>query len=148
MQFLIDSRLASNINLLAQIAMLVALYVGYYYAKKKKFRPQHANIQTTVVIVNLFFILLIMAVTFYQFVSSGPDVAEHPGPFIVIHVILGIVAEILGIYLVLRMRTKIIPPALKVKNFKLLMQMTLGLWTAAVLFGLIVYASYYLGLGA
>ncbi len=147
MQYLIDSQLASTINLVAQIALLVSLYVGAYYARQRKIRPQHANIQTAVVIINLFLIFFIMAITLYQIFASGKSLTEHPNPFVLLHVIMGLIAELSGIYLVLRMRTKLIPPALRIKNFKRQMQLTLGLWTATAIVGLIIYAAFYWGLG-
>lgn len=147
MQFLMPGQVASNLNLIAQIVMLIALYVGAYYARKQKIRPHHANIQTTVVIVNLFFIVFMMGITAYRILASGRPLTDHPTPFVIIHLILGIVAELLGIYLVLRMRTQLIPPSLRVKNFKRLMQFTLGLWTVAALLGLVIYGSFYLGWG-
>lgn len=145
MQSIIGFDNASLLNLIAQIGMLIALYVGYYFAKMKKFRPQHANIQTGVVLLNLFFILFIMASS-AMIILQGARLNSHPNPFIILHILLGIVSELLGIYLVIRMRTSWLPPNLRVKNFKRLMQFTLGLWTATVLFGLVIYASFYLGL--
>ncbi len=145
MQSIIGFDNASLLNLIAQIGMLIALYVGYYFAKIKKFRPQHANIQTSVVLLNLFFILFIMASS-AMIILQGARFNSHPNPFILLHILLGIVSELLGIYLVIRMRTSWLPPNLRVKNFKRLMQFTLGLWTATVLFGLVIYASFYLGL--
>ena len=79
-------------------------------------------------------------------ILQGARLNSHPNPFILLHILLGIVSELLGIYLVIRMRTSWLPPNLRVKNFKRLMQFTLGLWTATVLFGLVIYASFYLGL--
>lgn len=145
MQSIIGFENASLLNLIAQIAMLLALYVGYYFAKIKKIRPHHANIQTAVVLLNLVFIFAIMA-TSAGIVLQGAQMNAHPNPFILIHILLGIISEALGIYLVIRMRTSWLPPNLRVKNFKRLMQITLGLWTATVLFGLVIYASFYWGL--
>lgn len=144
MQSIIGFENASLFNLLAQIAMLAALYVGYYFAKKKKIRPHHANIQTAVVLLNLFFILAIMASS-AAIVLNGAKLNAHPNPFIILHIIMGIISEILGIYLIIRMRTSWLPASLRVKNFKMLMRVTLGLWTATVLLGLVIYASFYWG---
>jgi uncharacterized membrane protein YozB (DUF420 family) len=147
MQSLIGFENSSLLNLIAQIGMLAALFVGYYFAKRKKFR-NHANVQTAVVLINLFFIFFIMLTTAVSALGPGSDPASHPNPFIILHIILGVVAEVLAIYLIIRMRTKWLPESLRVKNFKLLMQITLGLWTAAVLFGLVIYGAYYYGLGS
>lgn len=147
MQSIIGYENASLLNLVAQIIMLGTLYVGYYFARKKKIRPYHANFQTTVVLVNLFFILFIMAISAKNALTSGAPVTEYPNPIIVLHILLGLTSEILGIYIVIRMRTSWLPPNLRVKNFKRLMRFTLGLWTVTVILGLIIYAAYYLHLG-
>ncbi len=145
MQNIIGFENASLLNLIAQVGMLAALYVGYYFARKKKIRPHHANFQTVVVLLNLFFILTIMASS-AAIVLNGANLNAHPNPVIVAHILLGIISELLGIYIVIRMRTSWLPPNLRVKNFKGLMRFTLGLWTVTVLFGLIIYASFYWGL--
>ena len=46
--------------------------------------------------------------------------------------------------LILRMRTEVIPPRFRVRNFKPVMQTTLGLWTILVLMGVGVYYYRYL----
>lgn len=145
MQALVGGHTAATINLAAQILMVAALFVGYYYARKRKIRPHHANIQTTVVLLNLLFILLIMGVTFWDMVKAGEDFGRMPNTWVIIHVVLGIVAELSGIYLVLRMRTNLIPASLRIKNFKLQMQLTLALWTLVALLGLAIYGAFYFG---
>lgn len=147
MQSIIGFENSSLLNLGAQICMLIALYVGYYFAKKKKIRPHHANIQTSVVLLNLVFIFAFMASS-AAIVLKGARLNEHPNPFIILHILLGTVSELLGLYLVIRMRTGWLPPNLRVKNFKQLMWITLGLWTVTALVGLVIYASFYFGLGA
>lgn len=147
MQSIIGYQSASLLNLVAQIGMLITLYIGYYFARKKKIRPLHANFQTTVVLLNLFFIFSIMAVSAYDVFKSGEPLTKFPNPVVVLHILLGIASELSGLYLVIRMRTSWLPPNLRVKNFKRMMRYTLGLWTVTVLFGLVIYAAYYLGLG-
>ncbi|MBI1802561.1 MAG: anti-sigma factor [Chloroflexi bacterium] len=61
------------------------------------------------------------------------------------HGVLGIIAELMGIYLILRMRTQWLPARLRVRNFKRFMRLTLGLWTAIVVLGLGIYYFRYLG---
>lgn len=144
MQAILGTRLSADINLIAQILMLTALWIGFYFAHKHKIRPHHANIQTTVVIVNLFFIFFIMVTSFYNFVILGGTTSGTIAYLMMFHALLGLIAEISGIYLVLRMRTQLIPPRFKVKNFKLQMRLTLTLWTFVVLLGFGIYYFRYL----
>jgi plastocyanin len=62
----------------------------------------------------------------------------------ILHGIVGLVAEGLGIYLILRMRTKVIPKRLRVRNIKLVMRTTLAIWTALVVLGVGIYYERYL----
>jgi len=101
--------------------------------------------QTSMVLVNLFFIAFVMITSFYNFVILGGTTGGITASLMIAHGILGLFAEATGIYLILRMRSQIIPPRLRVSNFKLLMRMTLGLWTIIVVLGLGIYYYRYIG---
>ena len=85
-----------------------------------------------------------MITSFYNFVILGGTTGGISTSLMIVHGILGLVAETTGIYLILRMRTQIIPPRLRVSNFKLLMRMTLGLWTIIIVLGLGIYYYRYI----
>jgi len=144
LQALLGTRLSADINLVAQILILIGLWVGFYFARKGQI-PRHQTIQTSMVLVNLFFIAFIMITSFYNFVILGGTTSGISASLMMVHGFLGLVAETTGIYLILRMRTQIIPPRLRVSNFKLLMRMTLGLWTIIVVLGLGIYYFRYIG---
>lgn len=144
MQAILGTRMSADLNLIAQIIILAGLYLGYYFARRKKIRPHHANVQTTMVLVNLLLILFVMATSFYNFVILGGTTGGAVAQSMIVHAFLGLVAELSGIYLILRMRTKVIPPNLRIKNFKRLMQFTLALWTVVVLLGLAIYYLRYI----
>jgi plastocyanin/uncharacterized membrane protein YozB (DUF420 family) len=131
--------LIANFNLIAQILMLVALWVGAYFAHTKQI-PRHRRVQTTVVLVNVLLILFVMATSFYSFIIAGGTTTGIVATFMMIHGLLGLIAELTGIYLLIRMwRSKWLPQALRVKNFKRVMRTTLGLWTFLVLLGVGIY---------
>ena len=139
----IGTRLSADINLGAQIAMLVGLWIGFYFAHTRQIR-KHRNTQTTMVLTNLVFIAFFMGYSFYNFVIVGGTTGGKVAQLMMAHGVLGIIAEGSGIYLILRMRTQLVPQRLRVRNFKLVMQSTLGLWTILVLLGVGVYYYRYL----
>lgn len=144
MQALLGTRLSADINLTAQILILVGLWAGFYFARKGKI-PRHQTIQTSMVLVNLFFIAFVMITSFYNFVILGGTSSGTTANLMIAHGILGLIAEGTGIYLLLRMRTQIIPPRLRVSNYKRLMRTTLGLWTIIVVLGFGIYYYRYIG---
>jgi plastocyanin/uncharacterized membrane protein YozB (DUF420 family) len=138
MQALLGTRLSADINLAAQLLILIGLWVGYYFARTRQI-PKHRNTQTTLVLVNLFFIAFVMATSFYNYVISGRTITGTVALLMMVHGALGSVAQISGIYLILRMRTQLVPPRLRVRNFKLMMRATLTLWSAIVVLGIGIY---------
>jgi len=58
MQALLGTRLSADINLVAQLLILIGLWVGFYFARTRQI-PKHRNTQTTMVLVNLVFIALV-----------------------------------------------------------------------------------------
>ena len=143
MQAILGQRLSSDINLVAQILILVGLWTGFLLARRKRIR-QHQLMQTTMVLVNLFFILFVMITSFYNYVIAGGTVTGTVAQLMFVHGSLGLLAELTGIYLILRMSTHVIPPRLRVRNFRLVMRSLLGLWTVLVLLGFGIYYARYL----
>ena len=143
MQALLGTRLAADINLLAQILLLVGLWIGFYYARTRRI-PKHANMQTAMVMANLLFVFFVMIPSFYQYVILGGTTGGVVAQLMLLHGVLGLIAELSGVYLVLRMRTALIPPRLRIRDFKLVMRATLGLWTIIFVLGIGVYYYRYL----
>lgn len=143
MQALIGQRLSSDINLVAQLLILVGLWIGAYFARRKQI-SRHRTVQTTLVLVNTFFILFVMYTSFYNYIIAGGTVTGTVANLMIIHGGIGLIAELTGIYLILLMRTKILPSSLRVRNFKLVMRSLLGLWTVVVVLGLGIYFARYL----
>lgn len=143
MQALLGTRLAADINLIAQIALLIGLWIGFYYARTRQI-PKHANMQTTMVMANLVFIFLVMIPSFYQYVILGGTTGGIVAQLMLIHGVLGLIAQLSGVYLVVRMRTQLLPARFRVRNFRLVMQLTLGLWTIIFVLGIGIYFYRYL----
>ena len=59
------------------------------------------------------------------------------------HGFLGLLVEAFAVYLILRMRTDLIPRGLRIGNIKAAMRATLVLWAALVLLGLGIYGERY-----
>lgn len=143
MQLLLGTRTSGTINLIAQLLMITALWVGFYFAHTRQI-SKHRNVQTTVVITNIFFIAFVMVTSLYSYIILGGTTTGTVAVLMMIHGALGLIAELTGIYLVLRMRTQLIPPRFRVRNFKLVMRSLLVLWTVIVVLGLGIYYFRYL----
>lgn len=136
--------LRADINLVVQLAMGVALLIGMWLARRKKFRA-HKYCQSSVMILNLVMIFLIMAPSFHRQVE--PQIPEKIGESFYgvafAHAALGTIAELLGIYIVLVAATKLLPDRLRFKRFKPWMRTELALWWVVILLGIGTYYFWY-----
>lgn len=142
MQALLGQKLSGEINLAAQILILMGLWIGFYFARKKQI-TRHRRMQTSMVSINLVFILLVMVTSFYTNVIRGGASSWIIKSLIIAHGSIGLLAEITGIYLILLMNTSLLPPALRVKNYRLVMRSLLVLWTLIVIGGFSIYYTLY-----
>jgi plastocyanin/uncharacterized membrane protein YozB (DUF420 family) len=143
MQELLGTRTAADLNLIAQLLLLAGLLAGFILARRKRF-AQHANVQTAMVLLNLALIALFMVPSFFDYVIAGQSVSGRVAQLMIGHGVLGIITEVVALYLILLMRTKLIPKQFRLDNFKLAMRATLALWTVLVLLGIGIYAERYL----
>ena len=143
MQAFLGTRTAADINLVAQVLLLAGLLIGFALARRKRFR-QHGNVQTAMVLLNLFLIAFAMTPSFFNYVVEGGTTTGTVATLMIVHGVLGLAVEVVAIYLILRMRTKLIPERFRVRNIKLVMRATLAMWSVLVLLGLGVYGERYL----
>jgi plastocyanin/uncharacterized membrane protein YozB (DUF420 family) len=143
MQALLGQRLSSDINLVAQLLIVAGLWVGFIFARRKQI-DRHQAVQTTMVLVNSFFILFFMITSLYNYVIAGGTTTGTVATLMIVHGFFGLIAELTGIYLILRMSTHILPASLRVHNFKAVMRTLLGLWSVLVILGLAIYYYRYL----
>lgn len=139
-----DAPRGANLNLAAQLLMGAALLAGMFLARGKRYRA-HALCQSAVVLLNLVPIASYMWPVFRRGVLPGIP-ASLGDPFYALpaaHAVLGGAAELLGIYVILRAGTDLLPAALRFRNYKLWMRSTLLLWWLVIGLGLTTYWVWY-----
>ena len=134
----------ADLNLVVQILMGASLIVGALLAKHKRYKA-HGICQTAVLLLNLLMIGLVMWPSFQQHVKPALSKVFHKWYYEVatIHGVLGIVAELLGLYIVIVAGTNLLPPWLRFKHWKLWMRTELVLWAIVLLSGVGTYCAWY-----
>lgn len=137
----------SDLTLLAYLFLLTpGMLLGFFFARRKMFVPHHKLTMTSVVVLNWVLIIILM------FGSYGSGVAPYLAEYFsdprvslpTIHAITGGLGQLLATYLALRMWfEKVLPPWIMVKNIKLYMRITLGLWLVTVALGVVIYFTWY-----
>jgi uncharacterized membrane protein YozB (DUF420 family) len=137
-----NASLMSDLSLVAYIFIILpTLLAGYVFARNKQFVPYHQVAMTFVMALNWSFILFVMAASLQNSLQADTDEGLRYQIFPLIHALVGLSGQILGTYLVIRMWFEEgIPEQFKVKDIKFYMRITLGLWLAAALLGIITYA--------
>jgi plastocyanin/uncharacterized membrane protein YozB (DUF420 family) len=137
---------SANLNLIAQLAMGGFLLLGMVLARRKMFRA-HAVCQSSVVLLNLLPISMYMAPVFHSGVMPGLF-GKLGEPFYAVaatHALIGTVAETLGLYIILRAGTNLLPLSLRFTKYKPWMRAELALWWLAIALGLTTYFVWYTG---
>lgn len=131
-------------NLVIQLVMGVALIVGMFLARQKRYTA-HGICQSLVVLLNLIPIFYFMAPVFQRGVE--PRLFQNLNqPFYLtagLHAFVGTIAEIFALYILLT-GWKVLPSGLRFENYKRWMRVGLGLWWLTILFGLSTYYVWYL----
>jgi uncharacterized membrane protein YozB (DUF420 family) len=134
----------ADLNLLIQIAMGVALIVGAFLARRKRY-VAHGSCQAAVLILNLALIFSVMWPSFHLQVL--PHLSRHFGKryyaIAIVHGALGAAAELLGLYILLVAGTNLLPQALRFRRWKLWMRIELALWLIVLLTGVATYFIWY-----
>jgi uncharacterized membrane protein YozB (DUF420 family) len=137
--------LQADLNLVAQLVMGLALIGGAVLAKRKRYTA-HGICQSTVLLLNLVLIGVVMWPSFQRQVRPALPRVLHKSYYTVaaIHALLGITAEVLGLYIVIVAGTRLLPQWLRFKNWKLWMRTELILWWIVVLTGVGTYYAWYI----
>jgi uncharacterized membrane protein YozB (DUF420 family) len=135
---------AADLNLVVQIFMGAALIAGFILAKQKHYKA-HGICQTTVLLLNLLMIGLVMWPTFRQQVKPTLPRVLHKWYYAAptIHGVLGIAAELLGLYIVIVAGTNVLPQWLRFKQWKRWMRTELVLWSIVLLTGIATFYAWY-----
>jgi uncharacterized membrane protein YozB (DUF420 family) len=134
----------ADLNLVVQLIMGAALIAGALLAKQKRYRA-HGICQTTVLLLNLLMIGLVMGPSLQQQVRPALSKVFHKWYYEVaaIHAVLGVTAELLGLYIVTVAGTDVLPQWLRFKNWKWWMRTELALWVIVLLSGVGTYCAWY-----
>ena len=130
----------TDLVFLAYVVLIVpAMLVGFMFARRKMFEPYHKFTMTTITIVNWLLIIFVMFVSYRDYVL--PEIPKNLGQLNILvptlHLIPGLLAQLLATYLVIRMWfEKQLPDWFKVKNIKLVMRTTLVLWLLTFIIGI------------
>lgn len=123
-----------------ELLMGATLVAGMFLARAKHFRA-HGICQTVVIMLNLAPILAFMVPAFRSTIAPGLPAHLNDRFYAVTtaHAVLGATAELLGLYIVLVAGTKLVPRALRFKNYKPWMRCELVLWWVVIAFGVGTY---------
>jgi uncharacterized membrane protein YozB (DUF420 family) len=141
----------ADLSLVVQFIMGAALVAGAVLAKKKRYTAhgicQTGICQTTVLLLNLIMIALVMLPSFrLQVVPAFPRVfRKRYYTVATIHGLLGMAAQLLGLYIILVAGTNIVPQSLRFTRWKPWMRAELMLWWIVVLGGMATYYAWYIG---
>ena len=134
----------ADLNLVVQLIMGLALIAGVLLAKQKRYTA-HGICQTTVLLLNLLMIELVMWPSFQQQVKPALSRVLHKWYYeaATIHALLGIAAELLGLYIVIVAGTNLLPRRLRFTRWKLWMRTELVLWAIVLVSGVGTYYAWY-----
>jgi hypothetical protein len=131
-----------DITFLSQIGILLFLVVGYKFIKDRKLKT-HGLIMTAAIAVHSITIFLVMVPSFITYLDVLTRTSFSPiGIITLIHVITGILTEILGIFLIVQWRFRP-PPKMTCVKRKWLMTPLFILWVFTLILGIAFYIYYY-----
>ena len=135
----------ADLNLVVQLIMGVALIAGTHLAKLKRYRA-HGICQTTVLLLNLLMIGLVMGPAFHEQVKPSLPKVLHKWYYAAatIHALLGLSAELLGLYIVIVAGTSVLPQWLRFKDWRRWMRRGLMLWLVVLFTGFGTYYAWYI----
>src|SRR5258708_22001310 len=108
----------ADVNLVVQVAMGAALVAGVVLARRRRYKA-HGICQTTVLLLNLLMIGLVMWPSFQEQVKPALSKVLHKRYYeaAAIHAVLGITAELLGLYIVIVAGTNVLPRWLRFNHW-------------------------------
>jgi uncharacterized membrane protein YozB (DUF420 family) len=129
----------SDVTLVLILVTAVMFTIGWRLAVRKRYEA-HRWVQTSAVILNTLVVLFIMVSSFLTHILPGIPAKLNQGDYAVttVHAIVGVISLVLGIFIVLR-GNKLVPKALRFKNYKLFMRTSYTLYMVATFLGVVVY---------
>lgn len=136
-----SSNLYADVTLIVQIVFYLMLCAGVVAQLQGKYK-WHDRLQVPVVVLNVFFIILVMLPTFRAVAGDLPgNLNQAPAMVTLTHAGLGTLTQLLAIYCLLA-GLKILPR--KIGTLRYWMWAAYSAWTATIIFGIGVYILFYL----
>ncbi len=134
-----------DLTLVVQLMMGIMLILGAVLARRKRYKA-HGICQTTVLLLNLIMIALVMLPSFRVQVAPALPHVFRKRYYIVatVHGLLGMAAELLGLYIAAVAGTKLVPQPLRFSRWKPWMRAELMLWWIVLLGGIATYYVWYI----
>src|SRR5512140_3392146 len=132
-----------DLALVLIIISSILFTVGWQLAVHKHYEV-HRWVQTSAAIINASVVLVVMVGSFVFFtLPEIPANIVRPSVWVaLVHAVVGTVAFLLGVLVVLR-ANKLVPKALRFKNYKLFMRTAYALYMLAAAIGVAVYIVTY-----
>ena len=142
------ANLFSDLNLIAQVVLLVGLSLGFVFARQGHYSLHQYN-QTGWVFFNIVLTIFIMVVAFVEYAIPGMpgNLRNAYGLVSTIHAALGLLAIFAGVYLLIRMNKRTnqwLPKKWRISWWKRLMRLTLVLYLSVGVIGLVLYYVWYI----
>jgi len=136
--------LRADIVLLLEVTMGAGLLIGARLARRRRFR-EHALCQSIIVLLNLPVIAAAMIPSFHAQVL--PRIPTRLGKayygLATAHGVFGVAAEITAIYILLSVKTRLLPVTFRMTAYRPWMRGAVVLWWIAVVLGIATYARWY-----
>ena len=131
--------LISDLSLILISLTAIMFTIGWQLARHRHYEA-HRWVQTVTAAINAIVVLGVMVNSYVIHILPGIPAKLLEGDYGVttIHAIVGTIGLLLGIFVVLR-GNKLVPEALRFKNYKLFMRTSYAIYMLATLLGVIVY---------
>jgi uncharacterized membrane protein YozB (DUF420 family) len=135
---------AADLVLLLEISMGVALLIGAWLARERRFRL-HAWCQCVVVLLNLAVIAVMMIPSFHTHVLARipAKLGKAYYSLATMHAGLGGSTEMAGLYVLLAAGTSVLPEKFRITKYKVWMRTVLVLWWVVLILGIATYTRWY-----
>lgn len=144
--FASSAPLTSDLVLVFEIAVGLTLILGMFLVRRGHVRA-HMYIQSSMVLVNIPVVLAWMVPPYVEYTLPGiPQQLGQTAYWLpTLMLVAGVVAEVLGIYIILVAATNWIPERFRFRRYKLVMRSELTLWWVVLLTGISTYYVFFAG---
>lgn len=135
----------SDIAAIVEIVIAVLLLVGWLLIRRGHVRL-HKYLQSSMVLVNIPVVLYWMVPAYLEYVwpDLPGEIADPAYGIPTVMLVAGVLAEALGIYILLVAGTNWLPERFRFRRYNLVMRTELALWWSVVVAGLSTYYWWYI----